>query len=229
MLADHLRYWRDYYASLHPAAATWLDYSNERVQVQTLAGAIDAAGEIAGRACLDVGCGKGQLVGILEALGASMVTGVDLVEQAITPLRSRYPRMQWVVGDAGSPATYVGLAPVDLVFAIEVLQYCPLVETLNHLWLLLRPGGRLVFTLPNRDCPIVAKPVERFAGYFLPPSVAEVQAALASLPGAETWGMRAMAFVEDQRLAPYQHTPWTTVPDWTPPPNRVQGVAVKRA
>ena len=82
MATDQQAKWAEYYRKLHSASPNpWLDLSNEAVQAQTFAVAIEAAGAIGERRCLDIGCGYGQLSTCLHGLRASEVVGVDIVGQ----------------------------------------------------------------------------------------------------------------------------------------------------
>jgi len=218
-------YWRTYYADVHRGDAAWLDYSNERVQAQTFALALEAAGPVAERPCLDAGCGRGHFARALLALGASRVTAVDIAEATITALRRDVPAVDWRAGSAADAAVYDGVEPCALVFTIEVLQYVPLEATLRLLWERVAPRGRLVGVVPNRDCPIVAKAIAKFDTHYDPPTGSRLAAALDSLPGRAWWALRGMSFQADQRVAPYAASEPSTRTDWNPPPNRFLLVA----
>lgn len=219
-------YWADYYAGVHRDSQTWLDYSNAAVQHQSLSLALEAAGAVAGSSCLDVGSGRGQFSLMLRDLGGS-VTAIEIVPETVARLGREHPDVHWIAGDAGQEASYASVAPCDLVFALEVLQYVPFAPTIALLWSKVKPGGRLVGIIPNRDCPIVAKPMARFGGHFKAMDAASIGQILGSLPGLECWRLRGMAFAKDQRLAPYEVSPWTDTIAWPSPPNRFQFV-VKR-
>jgi SAM-dependent methyltransferase len=221
-------YWRDYYAGVHRDSREWLDYSNAAVQQQSLALALEAAGAVVGRSCLDVGCGKGQFALMLSALGAAEVTAMELVPDTVARLGRDHPGIRWIAGDAGAQASYADVAACDLVSALEVLQYVPFGSTVELLWSRVKEGGRLIGLIPNRDCPIVAKPMERFGGRFMAKDAAGIAAILGGLPQLECWRLRGMSFAEDQRFAPYAVSPWTDATAWPRQPNRFLFVA-KRA
>jgi SAM-dependent methyltransferase len=218
-------FWKPYYAALHTRPDPWLDYSNHRVQLQSLAAAIDATGGVLGRTCLDAGCGRGQLSLALRALGASAVTGIDVAAVTIQELQTKHPSCQWSLGSISDAATYAHLGRFDLVFAFEVLQYVALDSCLALLWRSTRPGGRLVALVPNRDCPIVAKTVQRFSGQYAPVAPNELKAKLSSLADLEFWACRGFWFRNDQRIAPYDLSPWTADPTFEKPPNRLLFIA----
>jgi len=222
-------FWSQYYADVHREGRPWLDYSNEAVQMQSLSLALEGAGPITGRTCLDVGSGNGQLAQALVAFGAAHVTAIELVADTIERLRRTCPAIDWRCGDAGNAKSYAGITPVDLVVALEVLQYLPFAATIERLWELVRPGGRLVGVIPNADCPIVAKPVERFTGHFVPVSASQVQQVTSALPSTEGWAYRGLTFAAEQMIVPYAISPWTRATTWEVPPNRFQFVIRRSA
>ena len=112
---------------------------------------------------------------------------------------------------------------------LEVLQYTNLFRGLRTLWNMLAPGGRIVGTVPNRECPIVARTMARFEGAFCPPTPDTLTSALLALDGLDHWGCRGLAVQEDQRIAPYVGSAWSTDLRWPEPPNRMLFVASKRS
>ncbi len=228
-MEDRSSFWVRYYREIVARKNPWLDYSNERVQAQTFALSLEAAGPVHGRRCLDVGCGWGQFSLCLAALGASKVTGVDAMEDLIAHHRKSHPDHRWTTGDVLNPAFRQSLGAFDLVFLLEVLQYMPIREAIHGLWESLSPGGRIVAMVPNRECPIIQGAVARFEGKYAPPSPAELVAVLDDLPARHFWHIRGLTFQEDQRHLPYGVSPWTTRPAWDAPPNRLLVVAEKAA
>jgi 2-polyprenyl-3-methyl-5-hydroxy-6-metoxy-1,4-benzoquinol methylase len=227
--ADDVRaYWEQHYEQVFAAGNSWLDYSNERVHLQTLGLCLELADALHGRRCLDLGCGRGQLAQVLASCGAH-VTGLDASVAGIAELRGARPDLTWRVANLLDDGYLDGDAPFDRAFMIEVLQYLPLAATLRRVWGKLAPGGRMIAMVPNAACPIVQRTVARFDGRFVAPSGPELAAVLGGLPDVEAWAMRALAFRADQRITPYEVRPWSTEPpDGTPPPNRIQFVAIKR-
>jgi SAM-dependent methyltransferase len=227
MNQDAQQFWTEYYRSVHLQSQGWLDYSNELVQLQGFALALEAAGAISGRSVLDVGCGKGQFTRLMRDLGARPAIGMDLIAETIQQLRTEEPAITWMVGDVAQSAQLADCQACDLVFALEVLQYVPFAPALEQLWRLVRPGGRLIGLIPNRDCPIVAKPMARFKDRYLAVTCAEIAACLAGLPGVASWKLRGLRFAADQSIAPYQVSPWGGETAWEAPPNRFQFVAIR--
>ena len=228
MATDQQASWAEYYRKLHSAARNpWLDLSNEAVQAQTFAIAIEAAGAIEGRRCLDSGSGYGQLSTCLHGLRASEVVAVDIVAETINSCRDRFPDIRWECGSISDGPFVRSLGDFDIIFVIEVLQYVALESTVRTLWDQVRRGGRLVAVVPNRDNSIVQKTMARFAGTYLPPNPAELDAVVASLPEVELWAQRGMDFQQDQRLAPYVAHPLVSSGAMQDPANRLL-VAIKR-
>jgi SAM-dependent methyltransferase len=222
-------FWADYYDQLSQRAEPWLDYSNERVQAQTFGVVLSALGPVVGRRCLDVGCGFGQLGRALEAIGASQVTAIDVTAQFIERLRTQHPSIRWEVGTLDNRAFCASLGSFDRISLVEVLQYVPVAPTLRQAWDLLAPGGRLVAVVPNRECPIVARAMQRFPGKYLPPTpheLAGVGEAVCAV-GAGSWALQGMSFAEDQTLSPYVISNWTRVPAFATAPNRLLFAALK--
>jgi SAM-dependent methyltransferase len=220
------RFWKNHYDDLATAAKPWLDYSNDRVQAQTFAVALEAAGSIQGRCCLDFGCGFGLLSMALEALGAAAVCGIDQSAVIINRNRQRTNSIEWILGQA---LDIPRAASYDLVFAVEVLQYLSFQGTLGELWDHMAPGGRLVAVVPNRDCPLVQCPTERYEGQYWPPTVGEISASVLALPELAYWGIRGLQFAADQSIVPYDVTEWMDGPSLTGVPNRFVFVAGKHS
>ncbi len=229
MADDGDGFWRSYYTGVHGQGQEWLDYSNEMVQVQGFGLALEAAGRVVGRSALDVGCGMGRFTQLLHALGAAPVSGLELIDGTVAALRQRAPAISWRAGDAAAAASYAQLPACDLVFALEILQYVPFAPTISLLWQQVLPGGRLIGLIPNRCCPIVAKPMTRFAGRYLAVDEGEIGAALAALPALGAWRLRGLRFADDQAIAPYAVSQWTGASLAGAVPNRFQFVAIKQA
>jgi 2-polyprenyl-3-methyl-5-hydroxy-6-metoxy-1,4-benzoquinol methylase len=227
-VSERERFWTEYFRGVFRSGSPWLDYSNAVVQIQTFAAALDAAGPVEGRRCLDVGCGRGQFARALLGLDAAAVTGVDIVPEVLQQ-QAVAPAVQWLCGSVQDPELEGCLGRYDLVFLLEVLQYVPLGATLHTLWRHLLPGGRVVAVVPNAECPIVARARARFEVRYDPPTAAQIAAAVQALPGAAHWAIRGMFFREDQTLAPYEVSPWGMHHRHAAVPNRLQFVVLKRA
>jgi ubiquinone/menaquinone biosynthesis C-methylase UbiE len=101
-----------------------------------------------GERVLDLGCGAGRFVAALREAGADPV-GVELAEAALERARANAPGadLRLVADDGSLPLEH---ASVDLVWCSEVLEH---VADTAHLLLevrrVLRPGGRLLVTVPR--------------------------------------------------------------------------------
>jgi len=226
-MRERERFWAEYYRKLFRVGDPWLDYSNGRVQIQTFAAALEAAGPVEGRRCLDVGCGRGQFARALLGLNASAVTGIDIVPEVLEHAATA-PAIRWLCGSLQDSTFAAYLERYDLVFLLEVLQYVPLGPTLHAVWRHVTPGGRVVVVVPNGDCPIAARTRSRFGACYDPPTGAQVAAAVDALPDAEHWALRGLFFGADQTVAPYELSPWGIKTQWTVTPNRLQFVVLKR-
>jgi SAM-dependent methyltransferase len=110
--------------------------------------AVDVVG-LRGRAVVEAGVGEGYGGQLLARAGAATVLGVDLDEPALRHVRSTYDGILPVRGNL--VRLPIGDGTVDVVVSAQ---------TVEHLWdqpgfvaecaRVLRPGGRLVLTTPNR-------------------------------------------------------------------------------
>lgn len=101
---------------------------------------------------IELGCGPGHLAGRIAARGHDTV-GVDLNRPKIAAARLAYPHVEFHACD---------IAALDL--PAESFDTAVMAEVLEHVdhdlgalflttaWQLLRPGGRLIVSVPNEDC-----------------------------------------------------------------------------
>jgi len=96
---------------------------------------------------IDLGCGTGWLTNILATFGPT--TGVDLSPEAVAHAREAFPRAQFEHVDFRNWTPTQ--ADFDVVVSQEVLEHVE--DQAAYLALarrLLRPGGYLVLTMPNK-------------------------------------------------------------------------------
>jgi ubiquinone/menaquinone biosynthesis C-methylase UbiE len=99
----------------------------------------------------DIGCGNGAYTEAI-ARDATSVIGLDLQASLLKPLRERlgsHERLQLVC----SAAEFLPLRPeaVDVAFCIETLEHmADDVAGLKELYRILKPGGYLLMTVPNK-------------------------------------------------------------------------------
>lgn len=99
---------------------------------------------------LDAGCGTGY--GTAELAGAASVTGIDIAAEAVEHARSRYgsERVRFVQGSCETLPFSDGA--FDLLVAFEVIEHLDgWQDMLSEARRVLRPGGVLLVSTPNRD------------------------------------------------------------------------------
>ena len=117
-----------------------------------------------GERVLDLGCGAGRFVAALREAGADTV-GVELAEAALERARANAPGadLRLLADDGSLPLEH---ASVDLVWCSEVLEH--VADTANLLLevrRVLRPGGRLLVTVPRNGR---LQALTRFEAHFDP-------------------------------------------------------------
>ncbi|MBP9854311.1 MAG: class I SAM-dependent methyltransferase [Candidatus Omnitrophica bacterium] len=100
---------------------------------------------------LDVGCGPGTFVGLLDSGKKSV--GVDIAQEQIIYAREHYetPLHTFVHIQAGQPFPFADHS-FDLVTMVELIEHLPYEDTLTLLTevkRVLKPGGRVLITTPN--------------------------------------------------------------------------------
>jgi trans-aconitate methyltransferase len=133
---------------------------------------------------LDLGCGTGHLTAQIGARGATVV-GLDSSVSMIAQARLNYPKLGFVLGDAGA---FHFDEPFDAVFSNAALHWIPeAVPVITSVARALKPGGRFVLEMGARGN--IARIIEvldavlREAGYaprnpWYFPSAAEYSALL---------------------------------------------------
>jgi 2-polyprenyl-3-methyl-5-hydroxy-6-metoxy-1,4-benzoquinol methylase len=209
---NRTEYWVDYFQLLQQrqSESAQLGFSNERVMIQNAAFILECAGEVAGKRVLDCGCGSGRLARIFHSLGG-VVDAFDPLGDRISALQEQYPSVQWAESTleqwTTARETRKSADTYDIVIASEVLQHIG-TESLPILFALTSPGGRLIVTVPNSDCPIVEAATRRFDGHYTPISFCELPELLHALMPTAELAWRGFRFQDDQTLAPYVATGW---------------------
>lgn len=222
------QYWTDYFERVFSDGPAWIDYSNERVQMQTFGVVLEVSDGFIGRRVLDIGCGRGQLCRLAQTLGAASVTGVDLASGALGRLAEEHPAIRWRGGDIADAAFRAELGAFDLIYALESIQYMPVPQVLDWIVDMLAPRGRFVAIFPYDRCPIVQRTADRFDGRYVPPRLSDVIEWADRKPDLG-WAFRGLRFREDQSIAAYELSGWTRGPAPDPTPNRIQLVLQKPA
>lgn len=114
-------------------------------------------GEVQGQRVLELGCGGGQCCLALAKRGA-LAVGIDLSDEQIAFARTLAAQEKvQVTFICGSATDLVGVQSNnwDLVFSVYTFPYIDdMPRCLAECYRVLRPGGRLIFSLdhPLRDC-----------------------------------------------------------------------------
>jgi SAM-dependent methyltransferase len=97
---------------------------------------------------LEIGCGVGYWTEYLQSRGVRSYLGNDITSISVTRLRERFPRYQFIEGDAGA----ITLPPdaFDLVLMIDVTQHITddrgFARAIANVWNAVAPGGVLLVT-----------------------------------------------------------------------------------
>ena len=127
-----------------------------KVAGDSLLRVVRSSGVALGGRVLDFGCGPGYLLEKLAASGVESVNGIDFSPGSVEKARERL-KAQGSTGTVelarGLP-TQLEAGSFDLVFFLETLEHLlddergPAVAELGRI---VRPGGTLVVTVPNRE------------------------------------------------------------------------------
>lgn len=122
-------------------AATPMQLSRRRMLLRYLS-RIGPTGRI-----LDLGCGPGLAARTLGQFG--QLWGLDVSPEAIRQAQRRYPPGRFIVGDLYT--AQLGRAAFDVVAALDVIEHVPDQQAfLGRCYQLLKPGGHLLLSAPNR-------------------------------------------------------------------------------
>lgn len=141
-----------------PPAIPTLEWSGERyvpqlegnIKVEHLHRYLLAREWCRGRRVLDIACGEGYGSDLLASV-ASFVVGVDNAPNAVSHARSRYGRAHLAFAVGQCSAMPLRDATVDVVVSFETIEHHDRHdEMLREVKRVLRPGGLLVISSPDR-------------------------------------------------------------------------------
>lgn len=115
-----------------------------------------------GQRILDAGCGDGRFC--YELCGERVgVVGVDISEKAISFARVFNPGARFLVADLANLP--VALGQFDQIVCQETLEHIPpekVDAVLDNLARVLKPGGKIIFTVPAKKLRVSAKHFQHF-------------------------------------------------------------------
>lgn len=114
-------------------------------------------GTLKGKTVLDYGCGPGYfLEHLLKEQGLKQCFGLEFSKEAVTQVTEkfkRHPKFGGAVWAEQLPSAF-SAGTFDVVVAIEVVEHVSdefLGALLKEIHRLLKPGGRLIITTPNKE------------------------------------------------------------------------------
>lgn len=125
--------------------------------------ALSVAGGLEGKAVLDAGCGDGFFTSLILKKNPKSVSGVDYSVQAISFAKEKCEGAEFKAEDLSATSFRENL--FDVVFLIEVFEHIPnnkKKEIVDELYRILKPGGRLIVSVPSINLPVVDKHEEHF-------------------------------------------------------------------
>jgi len=104
---------------------------------------------------LDMGCGSGQFLYLLDQLGYTDHIGVDLSGEQVALAENWCPRAKIIQGDArevlvANPARFGLITGFDIIEHLGKDEILPFLDLVVNA---LRPGGRLILQTPNAESP----------------------------------------------------------------------------
>lgn len=105
--------------------------------------------------CLDLGCGCGEVLYLLEGLGFQSTVGVDLCQEEVNQAKA-HVKGNLICEDVLNYLRQCSSASVDFITALNLLEHLSkdtLLAVLTEAKRVLRPGGALVAMVPNAISP----------------------------------------------------------------------------
>ncbi len=109
-----------------------------------------AAERAQGRTVLDLACGVGYAAPLLLEAGAKAYLGVDIKPDLVAYAGERYGSTEAIFAN-GDVCTFGDSESYDLITCFETIEHvADYREALSNLYRVLRPGGQLLISSPNR-------------------------------------------------------------------------------
>jgi 2-polyprenyl-3-methyl-5-hydroxy-6-metoxy-1,4-benzoquinol methylase len=119
---------------------------------KTVAKRIEVTAELCRGKVIEFGCGRGLLTKKVHDQGLEII-GVDICGKKIIEARSKFPNIEFIQADVLE--LHLSMDSFDTVLLPEILEHVP-EDTgntmLNMAWDILKPGGRLIVSVPNNQC-----------------------------------------------------------------------------
>lgn len=151
------------------------------------------SGLVCGRTVLDVGCGEGYGTAALSN-HATTIIGLDYDRATVHHAAHTYPRSNFVV--ANLAALPIADASIDFVITLQVIEHVwDHAQFLQECARVLRAGGRIVITTPNRltFSPGQEQPVNPFHSTEFTAAELATLVATAGIADVELFGVHAGA------------------------------------
>lgn len=105
--------------------------------------------------CLDLACGCGEMLYLLERAGVTNARGVDLCKEELDEAR-KHVCSPLIHSDIQTHLAGLPPTSIDHIFALNILEHMPkdaLYAVLREVKRVLKPGGTLVAVVPNAISP----------------------------------------------------------------------------
>jgi ubiquinone/menaquinone biosynthesis C-methylase UbiE len=116
-----------------------------RITTQSVEGLLNAVHTIKGTRLLDVACGPGYVTAAADSRGAS-ATGLDFSSEMVKEARRRYTAVEFIEGDA-ERLPFPDASFDAVVFNFGILHFGEPDRALSEASRVMRPGGRVAFTV----------------------------------------------------------------------------------
>lgn len=96
---------------------------------------------------LEIGCGTGLFSGKFYQRTGAKIIATDISPELLNVAKEKYPEVEFVLADAMQ--IQFDANTFDVVFGSSVLHHLEFERSLNQIFRVLKPGGRMVFAEPN--------------------------------------------------------------------------------